>query len=349
MRIWRKSASGVAALAAGAVALAGCASGSTASGSTTGDPLAGQTITVYNGQHPQTMDALVKDFERRSGVTLRVRAGEESELANQILQEGSASPADVFVAENPPALTVLQEKGLLAAVRPSTLAAVPRTDSSPRGDWVGVSLRSAVLVYNTGRMASGQVPTSIKDLAGPVWRGALGIAPTETDFTPIVTLMIKAYGMAATTAWLKGLKANAKVYASDEDLVAAVNRGEVTAGVIEDHYWYRLRDELGAGAMHSALGYFRAGDPGAMVDVSGAAVLASSQHKAAAQAFLAYLVSAPAQRIIATSESYEYPLAAGVTTTRLARTLAQVGPAVPAGDLGDGRQALRLMQNLGLL
>lgn len=348
MRTWGKSASGVAALAA-CVVLAGCGSGSTASGPTEGASLAGQTITVYNGQHPQTMDALVKDFERRSDVTLRVRSGEEAELANQILQEGSASPADVFVAENPPALTVLQEKGLLAAVRPSTLAAVPRADSSPRGDWVGVSLRSAVFVYNTGRLAAGQVPTSIKDLALPAWQGRLGIAPSETDFTPVVSLMIKKYGVATTTAWLKGLKANAKVYASDEDLVAAVNRGEVTGGVIEDHYWYRLRDELGADAMHSALGYFTAGDPGAMVDVSGTAVLASSKHKAAAQAFLAYLVSGPAQRIIATSESYEYPLVAGVTTTRLARTLAQVGPAVPANDLGDGRQALQLMQNLGLL
>lgn len=349
MRAWRKSASAAAVLAAGVVALAGCGSGPAASASTAGDPLAGQTITVYNGQHPQTMDALVKDFQRRSGITLRVRTGEEAELANQILQEGSASPADVFVAENPPALTVLQEKGLLAAVRPGTLAAEPRADSSPRGDWVGVSLRSAVFVYNTGRLAADRVPASVTDLARPAWHGMLGIAPSETDFTPIVTLMIKAHGVAATTAWLKGLKANGKVYASDEDLLAAVNRGEITGGVIEDHYWYRLRDELGAGSMHSALGYFRTGDPGAMVDVSGAAVLASSRHKAAAQAFLAYLVSAPAQRIIAASESYEYPVAAGVTTTRLARTLAQVGPAVPAGDLGDGGQALRLMQNLGLL
>jgi iron(III) transport system substrate-binding protein len=342
----RGAAAATLAAAVAALALTACGSGdnSASSGS-----ISGQSITLYSGQHEQTVDALVKDFHQRTGVTVNVRSGDEAELANQIVQEGSASPADAYMAENPPALTMLDNKGLLAKVDAATLAAVPAADSSPKGDWVGVSAREAVFVYNTNLIQQSQLPTSVTDLASAGWRGKLGIAPSETDFTPVVTRMIAAHGVAATTTWLQGLKSNGKVYDSNEDLVAAVNRGEVAAAVIDHYYWYRLRDEQGAGNIHSALAYFPIGDPAALVTVSGAAVLGSGKHHAAAQAFLAYLVSKPAQQIIATSESYEYPLVPGIIDTRVTRPLAAAGPVDPAADLGDGSQALQLLQSVGLL
>lgn len=329
--------------------LAGCGGTKKAEEVASSQTLAGQSITVYSGQHEQTVDTLVKDFQKRTGVTVSVRSSDEAELANQILQEGAASRADVFFAENPPAQTTLENKGLLAKVDPAALAAVPAQASSAKGDWLGVSARMAAFVYNIGKLTAAQTPTSVKDLATPAWKGRLGVAPSETDFSPLVTRMIQAVGQDATRTWLEALKANGKIYDSNEDLVAAVNRGEVVGGVIDHYYWYRLRDEQGAGGIHCALSYFAAGDPGSLVDISGASVLASSKHQAAAQAFLAYLVSPPAQQIIATSASYEYPLLAGVQDTRITRAFADAGPVVPASDLGDGTQALQLMQSVGLL
>ncbi|MFI1198898.1 extracellular solute-binding protein [Streptomyces sp. NPDC020883] len=349
----RRSAVLAAAVSLSSLVLAGCSgsndSPNASSDKASGGSLRGQTITVYSGQHEQTVSALAKDFQARTGVKANVRSGDEAELANQILTEGPASPADVFFAENPPALTTLESRGLLAKVNASTLAAVPSADSSAKSDWVGVSAREAAFVYNTGKLKAPQVPAGVKDLAGPAWKGKLGIAPSETDFTPIVTRMIKTGGEAGAKSWLEGLKANSKVYGSNEDLVAAVNRGEVEGGVIDHYYWYRLRDEQGAAHIQSTLGYFKQGDPGALVDVSGAAVLSHGKHQAAAQAFLAYLTSKPAQQIIATSESYEYPLAAGVKNTKVSRALTASGPVAPAGDLGDGKDALQLLQSVGLL
>jgi len=347
MRPVRRSAATVIAASVSALALAGCGSSST--GSNASGPIAGQTITVYSGQHEQTMDALVTDFQKRTGVTVKVRSGDEAELANQIVQEGGASPADAYVSENAPALTLLENRRLLAKVDPTTLAAVPAADSSAHGNWVGVSARESVFVYNTGQLTAAQAPTSALDLASPAWKGKLGLAPSETDFTPVVTRMIKQNGVAATTTWLQGLKANGKVYDSNEDLVVAVNRGEVAGGVIDHYYWYRMRDEVGASKLASALSYFPQSDPAALVSVSGAAVLASSRHRAAAAAFLAYLVGAAGQHIIATSASYEYPLVAGVVDGRITRPFAEAGAPAPAADLGDGSQALQLLQSVGLL
>jgi iron(III) transport system substrate-binding protein len=329
---------------AGLLVVAGCG------GASSTQDAAGQTITVYSGQHEQTAQMLVTDFTAATGIKVELRSGGEAELANQILQEGSASPADVFYAENPPALEALREKNLLSPVDAATLTAVPTAYDSPQGGWVGVSARSAVLVFNTAAASDAQLPASVLDMAGPAWKGKFGYAPTETDFQPVLTAVGKLKGADVQRQWLADLKANAKVYPDNETLVAAVNSGEIATGLIDHYYWYRLQRELGPAKTTSALHYFGPGDPGSLVDVSGAAVLVSSKHSAAAQKFLAYLVSKPGQTIIATSDSYEYPLGSGVTTGQPLRPLDQLHPpALTADDLGDGRSSLAMLQQAGLL
>jgi iron(III) transport system substrate-binding protein len=329
---------------AGLLVVAGCGSAPSTQGA------AGQTITVYSGQHEQTAQMLVAGFTAATGIKVALRSGGEAELANQILQEGSASPADVFYAENPPALEALREKNLLSQVDAATLSAVPAAYDSPQGQWVGVSARSAALVFNTAATSEAQLPASVLDMAGPAWKGKFGYAPTETDFQPVLTAVAKLKGTDVVKQWLADLKANAKVYPDNETLVAAVNSGEIATGLIDHYYWYRLQRELGPAKTASALHYFGPGDPGSLVDVSGAGVLASSKNIAAAQKFLAYLVSKPAQTIIGTSDSYEYPLGSGVTTSQPLRPLDQLHPpALSVADLGDGQSSLAMLQQAGLL
>ncbi len=327
-------------LASCALALGAC--GSSAHG--------GTVITLYNGQHEQTTAALVKAFEQQTGITVEVRSGDEAELGNQILQEGSSSPADVFYTENTPVLETLREKGMLAPVARTTLAAVPSRYDSAQGDWVGVSARVSALVYDTSLVKPSQLPSSILELAEPQWKGKVGFAPSETDFQPLITAIVKLDGLAAAERWLKGLQANSKLYPDNETVVAQVNNGESAVGPINHYYWFRLRAELGQGGMHSALHYYAAGDPGDLVDVSGAAVLRSSSHQAAAQRFLAFLVSRAGQETIAHSHSYEYPLRPGVAPAPGLRPFAALKPApLTPAELGDGSQALALEQRLGLL
>ncbi len=325
---------------ASVLALSACGSASDGAGA----------LTVYSGQHEQTTAALVKAFERRTGIQVAVRSGDEAELGNQILQEGVNSPADVFYTENTPVLEALREKGLLARIVPATLAAVPSRYSSQQGEWVGVSARVSVLDYNTSLLTPSQLPDSLLELAAPRWKGKLGFAPSETDFQPLITSVIKLDGLATAERWLKGMQANGKLYPSNETVVAQVNNGESAIGPINHYYWFRLRAELGAGAMHSALHYYAAGDPGDLIDVSGAAVLRSSSHRAAAQSFVAFLVSRSGQETLAHSDSYEYPLRPGVAPAAGLRPLADLGPSpLTPAELGDGRQALALEQKLGLL
>jgi iron(III) transport system substrate-binding protein len=332
--------------AAAALAATGCG---TSSGSGSGS----QTITLYNAQHEQTTDALITAFTKQTGIKVKVRSGDEDVLTAQLEQEGSKSPADVFYTENSPWLAQLDQQHLLAPVDAATLQQVPVTDSASTGDWIGVSARVSVLVYNTAKLTASQLPTSILDLADPQWKGKLELAPAETDFWPIVSSVAKTYGHAKALTWLKGLKANAGANNSipdNEAVVSDVNKGTGDMGLINHYYFYRLQAEIGKTAVHAALSFFAPHDPGYVLDISGAAVLKSSKHEAAAQKFVAFITSAAGQTILANSDSFEYPIGAHVAANPELPPFAQLQPnSFSVADLGTGADAKTLLQEAQLL
>jgi iron(III) transport system substrate-binding protein len=308
-------------------------------------------LTLYSAQHEQTVNTLVAGFEKQTGIQVRVHSGDGPEVANQIIQEGAASPADIFFTENSPEIAVLDEKGLLAPVDPATLAEIPRQYSAPDGDWVGVLARENVLAYNTRMIAASQMPTSLLDLASPAWKGRVAIAPSDNDFLPLVGAMLAERGHDATLAWLRGLKANAQIFDDDEGVVAAVNRGAVATGIINNYYWARLHAELGAANTHSAIHHFSHGDIGGLINISGAGVLKTSKHPKAAQAFLAYLVAADTQTLLADNTVvFEYPLHPGVAPNPVLKPFDELQPpAVSLAQLGDDGQVVDLLNEAGLL
>ena len=330
-------------LVAAALPLAGCAQGGASSDS---------SLTVYSGQHVQTTQALVAAFERQSGISVSLRSDDEDVLADQIVTEGSRSPADVFYTENSPPLQYLASKGMLAAVDRSTLASTPSRFNSPDGRWVGVSARVSVLVYNTSLLNRNQLPTSAMQLADPKWSGRVAIAGGETDFQPIVTSIARTYGENAALRWLESVKANAGShdYPDNETVTSQVNGGQVALGVINQYYWYRMRAEVGAAATHSAIAYFAPHDVGYVLNVSGAGILRSSTHQKAAQRFVAFLTSTAGQEIIAHSDSFEYPIASGVTTAQPETPFHRLQPNdISIEELGTGAEAIRLLQEAQLL
>jgi iron(III) transport system substrate-binding protein len=331
--------------------LAACSSGSSTPGG--GGTGAGTTLIVYNAQHPQTTDALVAAFTKQTGIKVRVENDDEDVLTAQIEQEGTRSPADVFYTENSNWLQQLDDRGLLAPVDPSTLASVPATDSATNGKWVGVSARVSVMIYDPAKVSAGQLPKSVLDLAQPQWKGKIEIAPAETDFWPIVTSVADSRGHAAALSWLEGLKRNAGSddnVPDNETLTSDVNQGLTDIAVINHYYYYRLRAEVGASSVSAKIAYFAPNDPGYIENISGAAVLKSSTHRAAAEKFLAFITSPAGQTILAHSDSFEYPIHPGVAANSQLTPLADLHPAAftPA-ELGSGLGAKSLLQQAGLL
>jgi iron(III) transport system substrate-binding protein len=331
---------------AGAVAIVATVLG-IAVGGCGGDAPA-DTLVLYSGEHPQLTTALVQAFTRATHIKVNVRTADGIVLADQILQEGGSSPADVYLTENSPELMNLEANNRLAKLPAGILGQVPAREQSPDGKWVGIALRISSLAYDPARVSTSQLPRSVLDLAQPSWKGRIAVSPTDSDFPPVVGAIIATYGRSAAAQWLAGLKRNAQIFQDEEAVVAAVNRGDVAAGLVNQYYWYRLRLEQGAAHTKSRLYYFGGKDPGSVVNISGAGMLASSKHQDAAEKFLAFMVSPAGQQIISKGDDFEYPVRSGVAPNAALPPLADVPhTSFSVVRLGDDRQAAGLIASAG--
>ncbi|MET3803313.1 iron(III) transport system substrate-binding protein [Nakamurella sp. UYEF19] len=310
------------------------------------DPTA---LVVYNAQHENLTQAWADEFGKANNVKVQLRNGSDLEMANQIVAEGTASPADVFITENSPGMNIVEKAELFQNVDKATLSAVPAQYSPTTGKWVGVAARSTVFVYNPAKLTEGQLPKSLMDLADPSWKGRWAASPGGADFQAIVSAMYELEGADATKAWLTSMKENFKAYKGNTTVMKAVNAGEIDGGVIYHYYWYGDQAGTKENSKNTKLLFFGKQDPGAFVSVSGAGILASSKKKDVAQKFLRFVVSKQGQEIVA-NNVFEYPVLD--TRTETNRSLAPLAgldaPQVDPATLNSS-QVVDLMTEVGLL
>ena len=329
-------------LAATVLAMSACSSSSDAGADK-------NTLTVYNAQHESLTQAWADAFTKESGIKVALRNGNDFELANQIKQEGKASPADVFLTENSPAMTIVENAGLFADVDKATLQQVPEQYQPSTGKWVGIAARSTVFVYNTTKLTAAQLPKSIMDLAGPRWKGRWGASPSGADFQAIVSAMLDLKGPEATQAWLNSMKTNVQAYKGNSTVMKAVNAGQIDGGVIYHYYWTGDQSKTKENSKNTKLHYFGNQDPGAFVSLSGGGVLASSKHAEAAQKFLTFVTGKTGQEVLRTGTSFEYPVGSGVAANPALKPLAELGaPSIDEAKL-NGPQVVEMMTKAGIL
>ena len=309
----------------------------------------GPRLVVYNAQHEQLLEEIAPAFEEETGIEVELRHGSDSELAAQLVQEGDASPADVFLTENTPAMSAVERAGLFAPLESAATEPIPAEHRPESGLWTGFVARSTVLVYNPSLVSEDELPASILDLADPEWQGKVSFSPTGADFQAIVAAVLDLEGEDATRAWLEGLKANGTVYDGNNVVLEAVNSGEIATGIEYHYYWYRDQAESGENSDDSRLHFFGEQDPGAFVSISGAGVLENAEHAEEAQQFVAYLTSEEGQQALADSYALEYPLNPAVSLDPPVRPLAELQPpAVAVSDL-DGETVVELLSDAGFV
>jgi iron(III) transport system substrate-binding protein len=309
----------------------------------------GPSITVYNAQHEELLAEVAPLFEEETGIEVKLRSGEDLELANQLVQEGDASPADVFLTENSPAMSLVGNAGLFTEVDQETLDLIPPDFVPADKKWIGFMGRSTVAMYNTDALSAKDMPDSILDFADPEWAGRISYSPTGADFQAIVSAVLELEGEDATRKWLEGLADNGTEYDGNDVVLESVNSGEVDAGIAYHYYWYRDQKEAGDNSDNTELHFFGDQDPGAFVSVSGAGVLASSDKQTNAQKFVNFLASEEGQQAIADSYALEYPLNPDVSLDPPVKPFTELEP--PRIDVAtlNSEPVIELMQDAGLL
>ncbi len=340
----RRTPAVAAALALALLAVSAC--GGSSSG---GSAASGDALVVYSGRSEKLIKPLLETFTAQSGIAVSVKYGGSAELAAQLLEEGAKTPAAVFLSQDAGALGALQDARRLDVLPQTQLSQVAPEFRSKTGQWVGVSGRARVLVYNSTQVKPADLPTSVFDLMGPAYKGRIGFAPTNASFQSFVTGMRVTSGEARTQEFLRALKANEpKPYESNVLVVDAVNKGEVAFGLVNHYYLYEKAAEAGGlSALAARNHFFPNGDPGALINVAGVGVLAGRDDPRSGR-LVDFLLSADAQKYFAQT-TFEYPLAAGVAADAQLPPLASIeNPDIDLSELDTLDATLTLLDAVGL-
>lgn len=265
-----------------------------------------ETLTVYSGRSENLIAPLLDQFTEETGIDVQVRYAGSVELALLIREEGEQSPADVFISQSPGPIAFLAELGLLGALSQDVLDLAPHSDG---GQWVAITGRQRVLVYNRDEVAADELPASIFELTEPQWKGRVGFAPSNGSFQDFFTLFRLEHGDDVALEWLSGIVANgALTYGNNSGIVQAVARGEVDTGLVNHYYNARLKVENPNTPSENHR--LADGDPGSVTIATAASAVASGD-EALAERFVRFLLEADSQQYFA-EETLEYPLAADV-------------------------------------
>jgi len=340
MPLVKKSALFAAVLALFATILTGCSSSDEQATDVT-------EITVYSGRSEEFIAPFFAQWEAQSGIKLNVRYGDSAELAAQILEEGANSPADLFLSQDAGSLGAVAEAGLFTQLSDEIASAIPATYVAANRNWVGITGRARVFAYAPDRVKV--LPQSVTDLTKSEYKNQIGIAPTNASFQAFLTALIENKGADFAKNWLKALQANGvKIYAKNSAIVEAIDKGEISIGLVNHYYIWEVSEGLGR-AINVKNGFFAPGDLGNLINVSGAGVLASSKKYAAAEDLINFLTSAASQSKFV-KDTHEYSLISGATAPAGVPALDQIGaPAVDLATLKNIKATQDLLIEVGLL
>ena len=301
---------------------------------------------VYVGRSETLVQPLIDQYVAESGIEVQVRYAGSAELAAQILEEGNNSPADVFFAQDAGALGAVSKAGFLRELDADLLNLIAPEYRAADGTWTGVSGRVRVFNYNTDQVSEAELPSSVLDLAGPEWRGRVGIAPTNSSFQAFVTALAKVEGEAVASQWLAAMKENGVIYEKNSAILEAVESGQVDAGLINHYYWYARGNEVGFENLNSEIAAFESQDVGNLRNVAGVGILSEDPR---AKDFVEFLLSETAQQYFV-SETSEYPLIDGVELPAGVTPLDEIpAPEFDLNDLEALEETLQLIRAAGLI
>lgn len=338
------------ALAATGLLLAGCAAPAPTESEAPVEPTSDGSFTLYSGRDEELVQPLIDQFTQETGIDVEVRYGNTAELGALLLEEGDASPADVFLSQDAGALGALSQADLFSTLPTDITDAIPAGFTSTDGTWVGVTGRARVVVYDGERYSADELPDTVDEYVTEEWAGRLGVAPTNASFQSFVTALRVLEGEDAAATWVESLAGNSpQIFEGNSAILTAVDQGVLDAGLINHYYWFGAAAEAGAENMRAQITFLTAGDAGSIVNVSGAGILNGAETDADALEFVRFLVSEAAQTYFV-EQTFEYPLLPGIDAPEGLPSLESlINPELDLSDLDDLATTQQLLADAGLI
>ncbi|ELZ34513.1 family 1 extracellular solute-binding protein [Halogeometricum pallidum JCM 14848] len=305
------------------------------------------TIYLGGGEGGLYRDLLARFEGMYDDFSYNARESGTSDAANTLINEGSATPADVFWSVDAGSLAAVANRGLTAKLPSNVVDPVP-DEFHPDDQWVGTAGRARAVPYNTSALSGGDVPDSVMEFPNSeALANAMGWAPTYGAFQAFVTAMRLIEGADATRQWLRGmLDAGVSEYNNEFLVSNAVADGELDAGFANHYYALRVKASRPNAPLDLA---FTSGDAGALINAAGAEVLSASGNQELAFTFVRHLLSAEAQEFFAT-RTYAYPMIPDIPPVGGLPTIDELNPpSIDLSRLSEIQPTLELMRDVGVL
>ncbi len=266
------------------------------------------TIRVYSGRH-YDLEQAFQDFAKQTGISVEFLYGGDAELRERIRAEGEDTPADVYMTVDAGNLWQADQEGLLAPLDSATLReAVPEGLRDPGGHWYGLSMRVRTVMYNPERVDPSEFDTTdtYAGLADPKWRGRLCMRNSTNAYTQsLVASLIEAHGYDGALQIVRGWVDNdVQITNNDVRLLENVDAGACDVAIANHYYLARLLEDNPDLSVRPF--WANQDGRGVHVNISGAGVLANSDHPELAQRLIEWLATTGQNSFV--DANHEFPV-----------------------------------------
>lgn len=265
-------------------------------------------INLYSGKGLDPK--LANMFESQTGNKINIIKDKE-QMAKMNAPD---SKADLFMGMDVSTFAKLQNDGKLAPAKSKIIdSIVPANLKDENNEWIGLSKRARVIVYDK-KAIDPKLIQNYEDLAKPELKGKLLMRTSNVSFNrSLLASIIANDGEDKAKEWAKGTLNNLArdPKGGDREQARGVYEGIGAVGVMNSYYIVTLLNSKKQSDQETAksLGVIFPNQDGrgTHINISGIALLKSSQNKDAAIKFIEFMLSKEAQEILV-STSHEYPV-----------------------------------------
>ena len=279
-------------------------------------------VNLYTDRHYEIDQELFNSFTSQTGIRVNVVKLDADPLLTRLETEGTSTDADLIFLADAGRLGRAKGKGLLKAFpdQPS-LEVVPSYLKDIDQQWIGLTKRARILVYDPSRLQANQLST-YEALGEP--NSTLKVAVRSSSHVynqSLVASMIEQIGATATSTWIKGLVNNFAIRGStnpignDRDQAKAVYNDHADVAIMNSYYFGRMlysEDDSEAQVATSLAVFFPNQTTfGTHINISGVGLTKHGKRQANALSLVDFLLTKSSQKVFADG-NFEYPVRADV-------------------------------------
>jgi iron(III) transport system substrate-binding protein len=282
----------------------------------------GSFVNLYTDRHYDVDQELFDAFTLETGIHVNVVKLDADPLLTRLETEGTSTDADLIFLADAGRLGRAKAKGLLKPFPDQdSLDVVPSYLKDDDQQWIGLTKRARILVYDPGRLQANQLST-YEALGDP--NSTLKVAVRSSSHVynqSLVASMIEQIGVTATSVWIEGLvnhfairdplTGSTNPVGNDRDQAKAVYNQRADVAIMNSYYFGRMlysEDDSEVRVAESLAVYFPNQETfGTHINISGVGLTKHGKRQANAVALLDFLLTSSSQKSFADG-NFEYPV-----------------------------------------